>query len=125
MDIHSLYTADAHEEGAEMQITNPATGEKVEAYIKVKGIDSKAFRQASRKKQRAMLTAMSLGEDCDEDKLDVDALAELTIGWRGIMDGDKEYTFTKARAKDLYTQSPGIRDQIDRYISKRANFTKG
>lgn len=125
MDISTLYTADLHEEGAEVQLKNPATGEKLDCFITIKGLDSKTFRKASRKKQRAMLAAMASGEETDEDALDVEALVDATVNWRGFTDGGKDYEFTPERAKKLYSQSPGIRQQLDSFLSNRRNFTKG
>jgi hypothetical protein len=48
MDIKELYTAVPHEEGAEIQITNPNDGKETDFYIHVKGIDSKSYREAVR-----------------------------------------------------------------------------
>lgn len=128
MDIAELYTSDAHEEGAEVQLKHPATGEPLDVFIKVKGVDSRSFRQSLRKKQRAMLSALASKEDgaeVDEDQLDAEALAEATIGWRGIKQDGEEYEFSKERARTLYLKSPGIRSQLDAFISNRRNFTKG
>ena len=49
MDVKNLYTLEAHEDGAEIQIKSPADNEPTDFYIKVKGVDSKAYREAVRK----------------------------------------------------------------------------
>jgi hypothetical protein len=117
MDIKGLYTVEKHEDGAEIGIISPLDGELTDFYIKVQGIDSKAYRTAVRAYHRKLLA--------DEEGGEADLLAAVTIGWRGLYDGKVEVEFTKEKALQLYENSPNIATQIDRFLGDRKNFTKG
>lgn len=117
MDIKNLYTAVPHEEGAEIQITNPLDGKPTDFYIHVKGIDSKSYREAVKKYHRKLIN--------NEEGGDIDLLVSLTAGWKGLKSGKEEVEFTPQTAHDLYTNSPGICSQIDKFVADRKNFMKG
>jgi hypothetical protein len=127
MDISEFYTADLHAEGAEVRIKNPLTGKLTDCYIKVVGMDSKAFRVADSKGKRSLLSAAAGGGDIEQAKLDAIAqtLADSTIGWRGFTDNGKELEFSIDKAVALYANSPVIANQVDIFISNRRNFIKG
>lgn len=121
MNFDDLLTQEAHEEGAEINILNPNTGEKTDVFIKVLGPDSKAWR-ASMKGAWRKIVASSKDEDLIED--DIERLASVTIGWRGLTKDGKELEFSKKACKDLYRKSPRVFDQVDRFIGDYKNFTK-
>ncbi len=126
MDINELYTVEACEKGAELQIVNPITGEKTDCYIEVMGVDSKAFREAKRQSQRkAVEVAKKEDSSLDVDEITAGMLADVTVGWRGFTSKGKAVKFSKKAAKELYANSPDIANQVDLFMSKRANFTKG
>lgn len=122
MEFDSLLTRQAHEEGAEINIINPNTGEKTDVYIKVMGVDSSAWRQAMKAAVRRMVSP-----NRDDDLIDDDAekLASITIAWRGITRGGKPLEFSKKECKELYIKSPALMDQVDRFVANYRNFTKG
>lgn len=125
MDIDDLMTRDAHESGAELRIVNPKTGKKTDIYIKLMGVDSRAFRKAQKAAIRKVIAAKgNLNEDEFLDE-DIEQLVAITIGWRGAKRNGKEFEFNEANCRELYSQSPAIADQVDRFIGNRANFTKG
>jgi len=117
MDIKSLYTVEDHEEGAEIRIVSPIDGELTDFYIRIQGIDSKAYRSAVRAYHRKLLA----NEDGGESEL----LAAVTISWRGLEDNKKPIEFTRKAALELYENSPNIASQLDRFLSDRSNFMKG
>jgi len=122
MNITDLYTAESHENGSEVNIINPFDGNPTDIYIKVQGVDSKAFREAKRKSYR---NALENPDSYDSDKTTCEILADITVGWRGVESDGKDLEFSKEKAFELYENAPAIRDQIDTYISNRANFTNG
>lgn len=127
MDFKQLATADAHSEGAECNILDPVTRQPTDVFITIMGADSKQWRAQKKKQTNAVLAARSGGkmESIDFDQMDVDALAEVTISWRGIsMDGE-EYAFSKANAKKLYQSAPAVVSQLLEFLSDGANFTNG
>mgnify|MGYP001048739964 CR=1 FL=1 len=117
MDIKELYTVESHEKGAEIRIVSPLDGKETDFYISVRGIDSKQYRSAVKEFHRKMLNK-------DEDA-EVYLLVAITKGWRGLKDGKLEVEFTEDKAKDLYSNSPAIAAQIDRFVVDRKNFTMG
>tara|TARA_R110000823_G_scaffold158689_1_gene289445 strand:- start:943 stop:1326 length:384 start_codon:yes stop_codon:yes gene_type:complete len=127
MELSKLQTVDAHETGAECQILSPVDGSLTDVFIMLKGIDSKDWRNQKKKQTSKLLSARASGklDDLDFDALDIEALVECTIGWRGLQDEKKPYPFTKANAIDLYSQSPYVVNQLLEFIGKRVNFTKG
>ena len=123
MDINALYTAPAHEDGAEVRILHPVTGKKTDFYILVKGVDSKTFREKQRSQQRAIIDAMKGKEELKTDEYAL--IVECSAGWRGLEDSGKEVPFTKEAARAMYENSPNIAEQVDSFIVNRANFIKG
>lgn len=117
MDLNKLYTLEAHEDGAEIQIKSPIDDEPTDFYIKVKGVDSKSYRESVRKYHRKLLK--------DEEGGEIDLLASITIGWRGLKSGKEAVDFSFDAAKSLYENAPGVASQVDRFIADRVNFTKG
>lgn len=123
MDVADLYTADAHNDGAEMMVKD-MHGKDTEIYIRVAGVDSEAWRGGLRKAQRRVLESTVNGDG--EEKIDAALLlANATLGWRGITANGEELPFSRDEALKLYRNAPYIADQVDRFLSSRANFTKG
>jgi len=77
MEIESLYTADLHERGAEMQV-NDQYGKPLELYLSVVGVDSKAWRKESMELRRATFQ----GDDAEDAR--AECMAICTLGWRGF-----------------------------------------
>ena len=127
MDFNQLATAQAHGEGAECNILDPVTREPSDVYIKIMGADSKEWRAAKKKQTSAILRARSQGKEdaLDFDKMDVEALLSVTIGWRGIISDGEEYEFNKTNARKLYENAPSVVNQLLDFLSNGANFTNG
>lgn len=128
MEFNDLLTKEAHEEGAECNILNPSDGKPTDFFIKVLGVDSLEFQKAQRKaRNQAVKTLSEKKPITEEDEIEseIDHLVAVTVGWRGLEVDGKEKAFTKEHCKDLYTRSPGLRNQVDRFVSDRTNFTRG
>jgi hypothetical protein len=121
MDIKDLYTAQKHEEGAECQI-HDESGNFLDMYIRVVGLDSDKWRTAMRETKRRILTDSK--DDREKADYELDQLVDATLDWRGFMSDGEELKFSKKRVRDLYKNAPYIRDQVDRFIAERANFTQ-
>lgn len=119
MNIEELYTVEAHETGAEMQVKNQS-GKLTEMFITLIGVDSKKWRKLVKDRRKVMLDGTG-----DPDADDIKMLVNASIGWRGFMSNDKEIEFTKQNIKALYENAPYIAEQADRFIAKRSNFIKG
>lgn len=123
MEIESLYTAPAHEEGAEVQLKDPVSGKAMDAWITVRGVDSKSFREAQRKMKRNIIEAVREKKELTEDEYDL--IVECSIDWRGFEHDGKAVPFSKEAVRTLYENSPAIAQQVDSFILNRRNFTKG
>jgi len=117
MDITSLYTADRHNAGAEMQVLDEF-GSKTDFFITYAGQDSKIWTDNARRNQheavRRMITKDE-GGDVDEENLSM--ILDATLGWRGV-----DLDFSKEAALVLYQKAPYIIDQAVLFINNRVNF---
>jgi len=126
MDFNKLCTAEAHENGAELTILDPIDFTETDFVITLQGRDSKAFRFKNKSNMSKALNRLQKGEtptDDELDELDVETLAECTTGWSGLFDGEREIKFTKEQAKKLYLAAPSVREQAERFVKDRENFT--
>ena len=116
MKFEELLTAPAHEQGAEMEIMHPVTGQGTGVFLLIRGVDSKTFRDASIEFNRKRM------DKANEDKdIALDLTVAITAGWRGIDDIE----FSADAVRKLYTDSPAIRAQVDAFFTVRRNFMKG
>ncbi|HAW80126.1 MAG TPA: hypothetical protein DCX27_10705 [Balneola sp.] len=118
MKINTLYTTDEHDAGSEVEITD-FSGEPTGLFIKVCGVDSKKFRDRAKIQQKAYVEAFRAEKDFDDDEIQLETLVECTLGWKGT-----DEKFSKKLCKELYLKAPYVRDQIDRFMGDRSNFTK-
>lgn len=128
MEFNDLLTKAAHEDGAEVSILNPSTGEDTGFKIRVLGVDSTAFQKAQRKIRMQAIKALTDKKEItieDEIASEIDHLVSITIGWSGIEHEGKSKPFSVDACRQLYTDSPGLRQQVDRFVSDRRNFIKG
>lgn len=135
MDLSKINLEKMAEQGAEMELVHPVTGEtltqddkeKTPITIKVVGTDSKAYRNKNRDFQRKRIAKMTKSRTktidytvSDEDACEL--LAECTVGWSGIEVDGKPLEFSKENANELYMKFNWIREQVDAFIGDRANF---
>jgi hypothetical protein len=127
MELSNLLTVDDHEAGAECNIFSPVDGKKTDVYIQLVGPDSTVWRKQKRKQTAEIMAAARSKKpvDLNYDEMDIDALVEATLGWRGIVSDGKPYEFSKENARALYDKSPGIVNQLLDFIAEKRNFTKG
>jgi hypothetical protein len=127
MELKGLTTVEKHEAGAEYNVLCPVSGKPTDVFIKIKGADSKEWRNAKKNQTADILNAKAQGKEkeLDFDAMDVNALVSITIGWTGITQDGDEYKFNKTNARKLYENSPNIVNQLIGFIAKQENFTKG
>lgn len=118
-----LFTADAHEEGATVDIIGIDL-KPTDVKIHIVGKDSKTFERVEEAAKRKYLESEGADEVSVEDRL-----AEMTLGWEGVPDPREsefvELPFSKENAKLFYEKAPFVREQVNRFMSDRANFMKG
>ena len=122
-DLAKLDTAKVAEEGAELRVAHPTTGEDLGITITLIGTDSKTFRDISKSRATASLKKKTREIDLDQNESDaVELLAKCTKGWSGITENGKEVAFSFDNAVQLYTKYLWLREQIDRFMADRSNF---
>jgi len=125
MDLNELSTIQAHTEGAEMQVINPNTGEKTDVFIRFFGPDSIEYRKQFKRQTSTYVKAMKDETPVDDFEVNIDFLASVAIGWRGITNKGKDAEFSKGALKELLRSSPSIATQSAKYLAEYQNFTKG
>ena len=123
MDTSLIFTADAHEEGAWIDILD-INMEKTPIRIHVVGKDSKRFQQIEDDAHRRYLESDRKDEVSVEERL-----AAMTNKWENVPDPTKgpewvDMEFSKENAILFYQKAPVIREQVNRAINNRANFMK-
>jgi len=130
MDLNDINLEEKADEGAEVILEHPVTGEPLEhdgkpMSIKVSGTDSAAYRKKQRELHNRRLQKIAKGRKPDFTNSDSEAcelLAACTIGWSGIVAGGEVVKFSQSEARSLYEQHAWIREQVDLFIGDRANF---
>lgn len=127
MELNELCVVDDHEAGREVQILSPASGKPTDVYITVKGPYSATWRAQKRKQSMTMLRAREEKklDKLNYDDMDAEALAEVTVGWRGLQKDGEDYPCNKANALALYKSSPPVVSQLLKVIGDAEGFTKG
>lgn len=131
MDLSKLDLEAAADQGATLQLRHPVTEEVLTQddgtpiTITVLGSESKKFQRAmdafersrSGRKQKPMARA-------ERQRAAAAMLAEVTVGWQGIIWDGEELPCTKENAKMLYFERPFIREQVDEFVGDMGNFLK-
>jgi len=132
MEFNKLATAKHHDNGAECNILDPISGEPTDFFIKICGADSKVWRKEKKMQTRKLLSVRSQSTDEDFDyevagidfeAMDIVALVNATIDWRGLVNNGKEVKCSKEMAHELYDNSPSIVRQLIEFLGNGENFT--
>ena len=122
-DLAKLDTAKVAEEGAELRVAHPTTGEDLGIVITLIGTDSKTFRDISKIRATMALKKKTREIDLNQNEQDsIELLARCTKGWSGITENGKDIPFSHENAVELYTKYLWLREQIDRFMADRSNF---
>ncbi len=130
------YKVDKANEGADMFLLDPATGEKIkegDGYVTIclLGADSKVFVRGEHEatNERLKKTVGRRGginrnalssEKMDENKLDL--LVKCTLSWNGMGENGNVLKCEESTVRRVYEMYPWIRDQVDDFINDRKNF---
>jgi hypothetical protein len=119
MDISSLNTRQASEEGRDMVIIGP-DGQATDATLKLVGQDSREYSRVLFELRRK-----SADIEFSVEKFEAETIALVeacTIGWSGLTDGGKDLKFSKDAIRKLYESAPYIVIQAYGFIRDRSNF---
>lgn len=125
IDLSELDFRAAAEQGEWMTVTHPITGIEMPGMrLRVCGVDSDRYQKA----EKAMLSRrmrqrrQALGEDLDLDSLEVQA--RCVTAWEGIEEGGRPVDHSHKAVVAVLTKHRWLRDQVERFIQDRGNFTK-
>ena len=123
-DLASLDSAAKAEDGAELEVLHPISGEKLGIAIRLAGTDSAVHRKAttaiaSRRTKGGFRRNINL-DDLQAESIEI--LARCTLSWSGVVLDGKDVPPSKEAAAALYTRFPWLREQVETFISDRANY---
>ena len=124
MDFSSFDPAAKADEGADMTVVHPATGEAFKdkdgkpVTIRVRGMESRVIREIDREFERRV----ARGLEVDRDEKGMKMLVAATISWSGVYWEGKPLTCTPENARMLYTERDFIGRQVVRFAARSANF---
>lgn len=129
MDLLKLDVINAANSGAVMQLTHPATEEDLEgSTITLLGQDSDIYQKEIKKRAEQSINnrnGRNKKVDLDEAKLKgAELLARLTTAWTGFSEGKTELECNFDNCVKIYLKYPWIREQVESFISTRANFMR-
>ena len=133
MDLLTLDTRDVANQGAVMEVENPATGEKLRAAggelvtITLLGLDSDKLKKRQNELTNDILKKgfrpkRVTAEKNEDERLSTLALA--TVDWQNVEAGGEKLQCTPDNARSLYKKLPWLAEQVDAFIGDRANFLK-
>ncbi|MDF2797514.1 MAG: hypothetical protein K0R85_258 [Devosia sp.] len=116
--------AQAQEDGIDVPITHPSTGDELGIVIRVAGPDSSRQRKAVQKQIDARLRRRSTqpmtAEEITESSLRT--LAHSVISWNSVVIDGADVPCTYENAIALFQRFPFIREQVDSAAGNRAGF---
>ncbi len=130
MDLNDFNLTEKAEQGADLYLEHPGTGEALESdgkkwAIRLAGTDSKQYRNKSRALQNKRLNKVAKGRKADFGGTDLEScelLASCTLGWSGLVKDGQPLEFSYDAAVDLYMTQLWIREQVDVFVGERTNF---
>jgi hypothetical protein len=126
IDLAKLDTNKASEEGVWCDIENPSTGEQTGIRIKVLGMDSKAYKNQTRKVQDKNLKKGFRGmKNLKSETLEnnrIELICVCTVDWENVQYNAETLECNPENKKWLYKEYPWIFDQVDEFIGDRGNF---
>lgn len=140
MDLNKFNVISAANEGAELQLLHFSDSTPLPIFITLYGRDSEAYRATQREHNRKRVAKMQRNQRAAYIALaEVEAeareiVAACTAAWRDASeDGSPNaltfdgvaYPCNKENAVKVYTDYPWIYEQVDAFLSDRANFTTG
>lgn len=134
LDLSTLDTVKASEDGVLLEVRHPTTGAVLEngsggpVTLVVAGADSDRAKRAERATvNRRLKMAGRRSQSMTAEELDADALeilAACTLGWSGFALDGQELECNVQNAKRLYGQFPWLREQAESFRQDRSNFLK-
>jgi len=131
LDLAALDTKKGAEEGFQLELRHPKSGDPIGIWIRVLGADSDTYQELLRELERRhaeiLKRNMRASLSAEERRAEaLELLAAATRGWsdKMIVDGSM-LGFSPDAARKLYARFPWIREQVDAGVHDRGNFLPG
>ena len=125
-DLANLDTTKTAEEGAELSLIHPSTGEDMGIFLRLAGVDSPTYTRAMRasadRLAKAFIRNKFSSEENEREYLDL--LARVTLAWRGVIIDGQTVPCTRENALALYRRFKWIGDQVKEFIADRSNYLR-
>lgn len=126
-DFASRDVAAKAEEGAELEVLDPVTGEAVGVYIVLAGADSSVHRKATASLSKRRLNGQKgfRNKGWDPEKMEaesIEILAACTLSWKGVLVDGAPLPCSRDNAIKMYTRFPWLREQVEQFISDRSEY---
>lgn len=121
LNLSVLNVSEVSESGIEIELVHPATGEGLDAWVRVRGKDSRTVQNHARKvvndMQKREKIAKGKNKDADMSIEELEMLAVeraviRIISWRGIEEDGQPVPFTVENATRVLKDNPWIREQV-------------
>ena len=121
LNLSVLNVSEVSESGIDIELVHPATGEGLDAWVRVRGKDSRTVQNHARKvvndMQKREKIAKGKNKDADMSIEELEMLAVeraviRIISWRGIEEGGQPVPFTVENATRVLKDNPWIREQV-------------
>lgn len=115
------------EEGAELEVLDPVTGEPVGVYITLAGADSSLHRKATATITKRRLNGQKgfRAKGFDPEKVEaesIEILAACTLSWKGVVVDGAALPCSRDNAIKMYTRFPWLREQVEQFIGDRSAY---
>lgn len=113
------------DDGIDVDILHPATGEPLDIVIRVAGPDSGRQRNARTRisNERLRIGSKKLTA-ADYEAMSLKVAVASIITWSGVIENGQTVEFSADAATDLLTRYPFILEQVNVAIGDRAGFIK-
>ena len=121
LNLSVLNVSEVSESGIDIELVHPATGEGLDAWVRVRGKDSRTVQNHARKvvndMQKREKIAKGKNKDADMSIEELEMLAVeraviRIISWRGIEEDGQPVPFTVENATRILKNDPWIREQV-------------
>ena len=121
LNLSVLNVSEVSESGIDIELVHPATGEGLDAWVRVRGKDSRTVQNHARKVVNDMQKREKIAKGKNKDAdLSIEELEMLAveraviriISWRGIEEDGQPVPFTVENATRVLKDNPWIREQV-------------
>lgn len=121
LNLSVLNVSEVSESGIDIELVHPATGEGLDAWVRVRGKDSRTVQNHARKvvndmqKREKIARGKNKDTDLSIEELEMLAVERAVIriiSWRGIEEDGQPVPFTVENATRVLKDNPWIREQV-------------